>query len=305
MQLAVDEMLKSRSEHSDKNDPLVGAVLVSKEGKLLGSAHRGGLRVGNHAEFTLIERCLAGTNLEGATLYVTLEPCTQRNSPKTPCAEWIAKARIGRVVIGIPDPNPDILGRGIRYLQKQDIQLDFFEREFVRQITDANRDFIAYCENAKPASLSVEPPEGSSNKELETQIGVHLQSFAAPALQQYLGRRGMANLSIPSDDLWSYLEQCRYITRTEQGDRCQRSQGSCSLRQMRRISCRKLVFRSNQELAMIPGRWSLQVRWSLFVTRSRSFWAVRSDFLRYMKGWIGMKSRNIRSLRCAKQHLMQ
>lgn len=220
MQLAVDEMLKSHSEHSNKNDPLVGAVLVSKEGKLLGSAHRGGLRVGNHAEFTLIERCLAGTNLEGATLYVTLEPCTRRNPPKTPCAEWIANARIGRVVIGIPDPNPDILGRGIRYLQKQDIQLDFFEREFVRQITDANRDFIAYCENTQPALLAAEPPEGSSNKELEPQIGVHLQSFAAPALLQYLKRRGMARLSIPSDDLWSYLEQCRYITRIEQGERC-------------------------------------------------------------------------------------
>jgi ATP-dependent DNA helicase RecG len=219
MQLAVEEMLKSRSEHKDKHDPLVGAVLVSKDGELLGSAHRGGLRVGNHAEFTLIERCLADSDLEGSTLYVTLEPCTQRNSPKTPCAEWIAKARIGRVVIGIPDPNPDILGRGIRYLQKQDIQLDFFDREFVRQITDANRDFIDYCESTEPALLAAEPPEGSSNKELEPQIGVHLQSFAAPALQQYLARRGMADLPIPSDDLWNYLEQCRYITRTEEGGR--------------------------------------------------------------------------------------
>lgn len=219
MQLAVDEMLKSRSEHKEKNDPLVGAVLVSKEGKLLGATHRGGLRVGNHAEFTLIERCLADTNLEGSTLYVTLEPCTQRNSPKTPCAEWIAKARIGRVVIGIPDPNPDILGRGIRYLQKQDIQLDFFEREFVRQITDANRGFIEYCESAKPA-LAAEPAEGSSKKELEPQIGVPLECFATPALKQYLEQRELEGLRIPSKELWTHLEQCRYITRTEQGDRC-------------------------------------------------------------------------------------
>ena len=82
MQLAVDQMLKSRSEHKDKHDPLVGAVLVSRKGELLGCAHRGGIRVGNHAEFTLIERYLSGTDLEGSTLYVTLEPCTQRNPPK-------------------------------------------------------------------------------------------------------------------------------------------------------------------------------------------------------------------------------
>lgn len=40
MQLAVEEMVKSRSEHHDKADPLVGAVLVSPKGDVLGTAHR-------------------------------------------------------------------------------------------------------------------------------------------------------------------------------------------------------------------------------------------------------------------------
>lgn len=53
MQLAVEEMLKSRSEHHDRADPLVGAVLVSPEGEVLGTAHRGALRTGDHAEYTL------------------------------------------------------------------------------------------------------------------------------------------------------------------------------------------------------------------------------------------------------------
>ena len=79
MQLAFEEMMRSRSEHKEKSDPMVGAVLVDKDGRHLGSTHRGDLRVGDHAEFTLIERYLSSANLEGATLYVTLEPCkTQR-----------------------------------------------------------------------------------------------------------------------------------------------------------------------------------------------------------------------------------
>ena len=50
MELALTEMLKSRSEHTNKADPLVGAVLVDAEGNKLGETHRGGLRDGDHAE---------------------------------------------------------------------------------------------------------------------------------------------------------------------------------------------------------------------------------------------------------------
>ena len=56
MEMVVEEMEKSRSEHADKHDPLVGAVIVDSDGKFLGATHRGELRVGDHAEFTLIER---------------------------------------------------------------------------------------------------------------------------------------------------------------------------------------------------------------------------------------------------------
>jgi ATP-dependent DNA helicase RecG len=83
MEMAVDEMLKSRSEHTHKYDPLVGAVLVGPDANLMGATHRGDLRIGDHAEFTLIERYLRDRSLEGATLYVTLEPCTRRNPPKS------------------------------------------------------------------------------------------------------------------------------------------------------------------------------------------------------------------------------
>ncbi len=59
---AIEEMKLSRDDHSDRPDPMVGAVLVRKgeEGKKpAAKAHRGMLRVGDHAEFTLLERMLS------------------------------------------------------------------------------------------------------------------------------------------------------------------------------------------------------------------------------------------------------
>src|SRR3989442_10780557 len=116
MELAVEEMRRSRSEHAHKHDPLVGAVLVSANGRLLGKAHRGGLRVGDHAEYTLLERELGDRHLEGATLYVTLEPCTVREAPKVACAKRIVAARLKKVWVGMLDPNPDIQGHGVNHL---------------------------------------------------------------------------------------------------------------------------------------------------------------------------------------------
>lgn len=116
MELAVREMLLSRSEHTAKSDPLVGAVLVDRRGKELARAHRGTLSAGDHAEFTVLERLLPDVDLEGSTAYVTLEPCTVRRAPKVSCAQRLVERRVGRVVIGMTDPNPDICGRGIQHL---------------------------------------------------------------------------------------------------------------------------------------------------------------------------------------------
>ena len=140
MEAAVEEMLQSRSEHRSKQDPLVGAVLVKAKGKLLAATHRGDLRVGDHAEYTLIERYLSDKNLDGATLYVTLEPCTRRNPPKKPCAERVVGARIRQVFVGMTDPNPDICGRGVQYLMNHGVEVDFFDLDLVHEIRKLIRD---------------------------------------------------------------------------------------------------------------------------------------------------------------------
>lgn len=100
-------------------NPAVGAVCV-RDGEILGEgAHQ---RAGTpHAEVHCLEHC--PDDLSGATLYVTLEPCsTTGRTP--PCSELILKRRPARVVIGCLDPNPRHAGRAVPRLQAAGIQVD-------------------------------------------------------------------------------------------------------------------------------------------------------------------------------------
>lgn len=94
-------------------NPPVGAVIV-RQGRVVGQGwHR---RAGApHAEVVALTE--AGRDARGATLYVTLEPCsTYGRTP--PCTQAICRSGIQRVVVGCQDPNPKHRGRGLRQLRK-------------------------------------------------------------------------------------------------------------------------------------------------------------------------------------------
>jgi diaminohydroxyphosphoribosylaminopyrimidine deaminase/5-amino-6-(5-phosphoribosylamino)uracil reductase len=88
-------------------NPAVGAVIV-KDGVIVG---RGWTQPGGrpHAEVESLER--AGEAARGATLYVTLEPCSHHGK-SPPCADAVISAGIARVVSAIEDPNPEVAGQG-------------------------------------------------------------------------------------------------------------------------------------------------------------------------------------------------
>jgi ATP-dependent DNA helicase RecG len=215
MELAINEMHKSRSEHTQKSDPMVGAVLVAVNGQQLGAAHRGDLRVGDHAEFTLIERYCSQTNLEGATLYVTLEPCIKRAEKKTPCAERIKNARIGRVVVGMMDPNPDISGQGVQSLLDNGIDVAFFDVDLVAKIKEANASFVEYWINYQRPETPQEQFEGASTTELEVLPHVDLEGLSWGSLSYYLEHRKI-KVRPGSTELWALLKNLRYIGETDQ-----------------------------------------------------------------------------------------
>jgi riboflavin biosynthesis protein RibD len=102
-------------------NPMVGAVLV-KGGKIIGRGwhRRAGLP---HAEIeALRDAQKRGHNPQGATLYVTLEPCsTHGRTP--PCTDALIAAGIKRVVVGAPDPNPKHAGKGFKILERAGIEV--------------------------------------------------------------------------------------------------------------------------------------------------------------------------------------
>ena len=119
MQAALDLARKGYGRTSP--NPMVGAVLVKGRAVIGKGWHR--CAGGAHAEVEAIRNAERHDyNVKGATLYVTLEPCsTTGRTP--PCSEAIQKAGIKRVVVGATDPNPNHAGRAFRVLRKAGIEV--------------------------------------------------------------------------------------------------------------------------------------------------------------------------------------
>jgi diaminohydroxyphosphoribosylaminopyrimidine deaminase/5-amino-6-(5-phosphoribosylamino)uracil reductase len=100
-------------------NPAVGAVIV-KDGQIVG---RGWTQPGGrpHAEIEALRR--AGEMARGATLYVTLEPCSHHGK-SPPCADAVIASGIARVVSAMEDPNPEVAGRGHARLRSAGIAVD-------------------------------------------------------------------------------------------------------------------------------------------------------------------------------------
>ncbi|MCD2256365.1 bifunctional diaminohydroxyphosphoribosylaminopyrimidine deaminase/5-amino-6-(5-phosphoribosylamino)uracil reductase RibD [Lactobacillus sp. CC-MHH1034] len=102
-------------------NPLVGAVLV-KDDQILatGYHHRFGEK---HAEVDALNQLSTLTQAHGATMYVTLEPCSHYGKTP-PCAHKLVEVGVRRVVIGQRDPNPLVAGKGMEILSAAGIEID-------------------------------------------------------------------------------------------------------------------------------------------------------------------------------------
>ena len=105
--------LAKKGEGHVAPNPMVGAVIV-KNGRIIGEGYHE--KYGEaHAEVNAIQR--ATEAVEGATIYVTLEPCAHYGKTP-PCAQLLIDSKIKRVVIGCLDPNRLVGGQGVQMLKE-------------------------------------------------------------------------------------------------------------------------------------------------------------------------------------------
>lgn len=188
MEQAVDVMRQSRAEprKDGKATPKVGAVLWHPDGTIQ-TAHRGELREGDHAEFTILERKNRDRGLEGCKLFATLEPCAPgaRSATKLSCAERIVLARIKEVWVGIEDPDPTVDRKGIKYLEDAGVTVHMFDRDLQEQIQAVNKEFLAQADARARAAEDepAKPVELSSMEHPLTQLS--LAAFSPQALERF------------------------------------------------------------------------------------------------------------------------
>ena len=144
MQHALDVAERGRGRVAP--NPLVGCVLV-KKGEIIAEGwhdHLGGL----HAEQMAIHDAESkGRSPNGATAYVTLEPCNHYGRTP-PCTEALLWSGVKHVIVAHPDPNPTVRGKGFQVLRDAGIsvQSGLLEKEAAEQM----KPFLHWCEHRRP-----------------------------------------------------------------------------------------------------------------------------------------------------------
>ncbi len=136
--------LAYRGRFTTSPNPMVGAIVVDREGTVVGQGYhrRAG---GAHAEVYALRQ--AGAAAAGGSLYVTLEPCNHQGRTP-PCSEAIVKAGIQAVHVAMIDPNPKVPGGGIDYLRDHGITVTVGTLE--AEARSLNRPFITWSLRARP-----------------------------------------------------------------------------------------------------------------------------------------------------------
>lgn len=136
--------LAERGRGRTSPNPMVGAVVVDREGVVVGrGAHQ--YAGGPHAEVHALQD--AGARAQGATLYCTLEPCSHVGRTG-PCAPRVADAGIARVVVAVEDPNPLVNGAGLAHLRARGLDVAVgVMREDARRL---NRPFFTLMRRRRP-----------------------------------------------------------------------------------------------------------------------------------------------------------
>lgn len=142
LQLAANGLLTT------KPNPMVGAVIVSGDGRIIGEGFTSPVG-GPHAEVNAFASVSPADEplLPGATIYVSLEPCSHWGHTP-PCCDLIIRKRVKRCVCGCIDPFAKVRGRGIRRMREAGIEVTVGVLE--AECKDMNRRFMTFNEKHRP-----------------------------------------------------------------------------------------------------------------------------------------------------------
>ena len=146
-----------RGEYYVAPNPMVGAVLVDADGQILaegwhekyGEAHAE-VNCFRNYEKTITNHQSPITNLKECTLFVSLEPCSHYGKTP-PCAKLIIEKGVGRVVVGMLDPNPLVAGKGVQMLRDAGIEVVVGVKE--EECRELNKRFLCLHEKHRPYVL--------------------------------------------------------------------------------------------------------------------------------------------------------
>jgi pyrimidine deaminase RibD-like protein len=135
------ELAKKSVAEDTRQHPKVGVVVV-KDGKVLATGHRGESGKGDHGEYCALKK-LSGdvdnVDLNGCTVYTTLEPCSKRSPPKKACADRLINAKVTRVVYGLADKDESVYGHVS--LAEAGIAVALFPQDLIDELQALNKEW--------------------------------------------------------------------------------------------------------------------------------------------------------------------
>ena len=136
--------LAALAEGRTSPNPLVGALVLNREGRLVGEGFHA--RSGEpHAEVGALAQ--AGTAAAGGTLIVTLEPCCHHGRTP-PCSRAVLQAGVARVVVALEDPDPRVAGGGIAQLRQAGVEV--ITGVLRKEAAEQNRTFLHRVRTGRP-----------------------------------------------------------------------------------------------------------------------------------------------------------
>jgi len=178
MRLAIAEAELARGSTGD--NPWVGCVIVGAGGETLGRGHTQGPGE-DHAEIGALREAQArGLDVQGATMYSTLEPCSFHG--RTPaCSRVIVAAGIARLMFGMRDPNPRVDGAGASILRDGGVEVmeGICEREVRRQLGVWVLAYHPHEPRSRARALSTSLSPGEIAAVLADRYGVDVERMEA------------------------------------------------------------------------------------------------------------------------------